>query len=75
MGQWFITDRCTQQKGELLSGLQSTSGKSTNSTAADELDNCCLANPNIVCHYKDKPSIIHCKDSPSIDEGKLLFGN
>ena len=67
MGQWFITDRCTQPKEELAK-IQST-----NSGAVRELDDCCLANPNVVCHYRDKPSIIPCKDSPPIDEGKPSF--
>jgi hypothetical protein len=34
---------------------------------------CCLAEPNVVCHYRDKPSIIPCKDSPPIDKGKPSF--
>jgi hypothetical protein len=28
---------------------------------------CCLAQPNIKCHYRDKPSKIPCLDSPRID--------
>jgi hypothetical protein len=31
---------------------------------------CCLAQPNITCHYKDKPSKIPCPHSPHIVEGK-----
>jgi hypothetical protein len=34
---------------------------------------CCLVEPNIVCHYRDKPSIIPCRDSPPIDNGKPSF--
>ena len=67
MGQWFTTDKCIEQKEEIAK-IQST-----NSSAADELDDCCQAKPNIVCHYRDKPSIIPCKDSPPIDEGKPSF--
>jgi len=35
--------------------------------------NCCSATPVISCHYKDKPSIIPCHDSPSLDKGKSSF--
>ena len=34
---------------------------------------CCLSEPNIVCHYRDKPSMISCKDSPPIDAGRPSF--
>jgi len=38
----------------------------------DGLD-CCVAEPIITCHYRDKPSKIPCKDSPPIDKGKKSF--
>jgi len=31
---------------------------------------CCLVDPLVVCHYRDKPSIKPCKDSPPIDKGR-----
>ncbi|KAG7351408.1 nucleotide-diphospho-sugar transferase [Nitzschia inconspicua] len=34
---------------------------------------CCLATPNITCHYKDKPSKIPCKSSPNIDKRGKSF--
>lgn len=34
---------------------------------------CCLAKPQITCHYRDKASIIPCKDSPTIDKGGRDF--
>eukprot|EP00538_Stauroneis_constricta_P000559 CAMPEP_0119545714 /NCGR_PEP_ID=MMETSP1352-20130426/385_1 /TAXON_ID=265584 /ORGANISM="Stauroneis constricta, Strain CCMP1120" /LENGTH=555 /DNA_ID=CAMNT_0007590301 /DNA_START=140 /DNA_END=1807 /DNA_ORIENTATION=+ len=34
---------------------------------------CCLAEPDIKCHYRDKPSKIPCKDSPPIDKGRPSF--
>lgn len=34
---------------------------------------CCLANPNIVCHYRDKPSLVDCSKSPPIDPGGSSF--
>lgn len=29
---------------------------------------CCVANPIIVCHFRDKPSVIPCPDSPMIED-------
>jgi len=34
---------------------------------------CCVAEPIITCHFRDKPSFIPCKDSPPIDKGKRSF--
>ncbi|KAG7367502.1 nucleotide-diphospho-sugar transferase [Nitzschia inconspicua] len=31
---------------------------------------CCLPQPNITCHYKDKPSKVPCPHSPHVVEGK-----
>jgi hypothetical protein len=28
---------------------------------------CCTVEPNFACHYRDKPSMKPCKDSPNID--------
>lgn len=36
-------------------------------------DACCLSEPNISCHYRDKPSIISCASSPPIDAGRPSF--
>jgi len=41
-------------------------------TGCNGLD-CCIAEPIITCHFKDKPSLIPCKDSPPIDEGHRSF--
>jgi hypothetical protein len=34
---------------------------------------CCLPQPNITCHYRDKPSKIHCPKSPNIDKRGRSF--
>jgi len=43
----------------------------------DECDDtgyeCCLALPDTVCHYRDKPSLINCAKSPPIDRGHRSF--
>lgn len=41
-------------------------------TGCNGLD-CCVAEPIITCHFKDKPSFIPCKDSPPIDKGHRSF--
>ena len=33
----------------------------------------CLAEPQITCYYRDKPSIVPCKESPPIDAGRQSF--
>jgi len=43
--------------------------ESTTCTGVD----CCLPQPNITCHYKDKPSKIPCKESPPIDKRGKSF--
>jgi hypothetical protein len=35
--------------------------------------NCCLPQPNITCHFRDKPSKIPCRDSPAIQQGGHSF--
>ena len=34
---------------------------------------CCLAQPNVQCHYRDKPSKVPCLDRPSIDGKNVSF--
>lgn len=34
---------------------------------------CCLPEPTVTCHYRDKPSVIPCSDSPSIGKGQASF--
>mmetsp|Transcript_28209 Transcript_28209/g.76462 ORF Transcript_28209/g.76462 Transcript_28209/m.76462 type:complete len:98 (+) Transcript_28209:1-294(+) len=66
MGQWYLQDSC-RNKSELE--IPDTVAKGT----ADASKQCCSATPLITCHYRDKPSIISCLDSPPIDEGAKSF--
>jgi hypothetical protein len=34
---------------------------------------CCLAEPNVTCHYRDKPSIISCRESDPMDNNGRSF--
>lgn len=63
MGEWFLNEQCNAGSDKLKdSAIQNPS-----------ISNCCAAKPLIKCHFKDKPSMIPCPDSPAIDNGKLSF--
>mmetsp|Transcript_33800 Transcript_33800/g.48045 ORF Transcript_33800/g.48045 Transcript_33800/m.48045 type:complete len:195 (-) Transcript_33800:51-635(-) len=57
MGEWYLQDQCIQKTAQEIS---------TNDMVAD----CCSAQPLFSCHYRDKPSMKPCYDSPPIDKGK-----
>ena len=64
MGDWYVNEQCVHKKNtEIDYGGEASAG-------TKYLQTCCSAEPIIKCHYKDKPSIIPCKDSPNIDDGK-----
>ncbi len=70
MGQWYIQDVCiAQTKSTILEKVQ----KAESGKVDELLEPCCLAEPHVVCHYRDKPSKIPCTDSPPIDKGKPSF--
>lgn len=60
MGEWWVVEDCIHSSAQKVTGLE-------------DRDSCCAAEPLISCHYRDKPSIIPCKDSPPIDAGKSSF--
>lgn len=41
--------------------------------AVPPMPDCCIQEPEVQCHYRDKPSKKPCKDSPPIDKGKRSF--
>lgn len=57
MGEWYVKDECNKGNDKFQNDMLQ------NST----INSCCTVKPLIRCHYKDKPSIIPCPDSPSID--------
>eukprot|EP00525_Craspedostauros_australis_P005301 CAMPEP_0198114018 /NCGR_PEP_ID=MMETSP1442-20131203/5526_1 /TAXON_ID= /ORGANISM="Craspedostauros australis, Strain CCMP3328" /LENGTH=123 /DNA_ID=CAMNT_0043771231 /DNA_START=53 /DNA_END=424 /DNA_ORIENTATION=- len=63
MGEWYLDDRCVGTTANELgvSGHESM------------IAPCCLSEPNVICHYRDKPSKIPCTDSPPIDKGGQSF--
>lgn len=64
LGEWWVQDKCVHKTtSEVLgSGLFGSS--------KTFVDSCCAAEPVFSCHYRDKPSLKPCPDSPSIDKGK-----
>jgi hypothetical protein len=57
MGEWYLKQECVQKNRDEIGDVAA----------------CCLAEPVITCHYRDKPSKIPCKDSPPIDKGRPSF--
>jgi len=57
MGEWFLDDKCAGKRKAEIGNVPS----------------CCLKEPAVTCHFRDKPSKIPCKDMPNIDKGKSSF--
>jgi len=61
MGMWYVSDECVHKKAmDILSGTSAAGG--------DIVSACCSAESLFTCHYKDKPSIKSCADSPPKDK-------
>jgi hypothetical protein len=58
MGMWYLKDECVGKKAESLGDVNTA---------------CCSAEPIVQCFYKDKASVIPCKDSPPKDKGSPSF--
>jgi hypothetical protein len=61
MGDWFVRDVCLQKPSNEANVNASRMEKDDNSV----IRNCCLRDPDIRCHFRDKPSVIPCKESPA----------
>lgn len=67
MGEWYLADKCiSKTKGQIL-------GEGMSDAETPLMEPCCIPEPRILCHYKDKPSKIPCKESPPIDKGGRSF--
>jgi len=73
MGEWYISDVCVQKTRATILEEKAISGEQDGDQAGVLMQPCCLAEPQIVCHYRDKPSKIPCTDSPPIDKNKRSF--
>jgi Nucleotide-diphospho-sugar transferase len=60
MGEWFVHDQCIQKN---VSDME-------DADAQNLVPTCCSIEPLFSCHYRDKPSMKPCKNSPPIDKGR-----
>jgi hypothetical protein len=59
MGLWYL--------------LQDSNEEDADACGIEALD-CCSSEPVVSCHYRDKPSVVDCSDSPPIDQnGNKVF--
>ncbi|EJK73664.1 hypothetical protein THAOC_04700 [Thalassiosira oceanica] len=68
LGEWYLQDSCIGKTFSEIAVARSASGE-----PAPIHEQCCAAEPIFSCHYKDKPSMLPCKNSPSIDKGQRSF--
>lgn len=74
MGQWYLDDKCIDTTVENILGLDKNIAQKNDALNAGYLvGKCCASEPFVSCFFRDKPSMIPCKDSPNIDEGKKSF--
>lgn len=78
MGEWFVNEKCIGVKKQDILSLDNDNPEDTAADGGDEplavANRCCLAEPKIQCHYRDKPSKIPlCKKSPPIDKNGASF--
>jgi hypothetical protein len=65
MAMWYVPDKCVGKEAkEIVSGSDAMNGL---------INECCSAEPLNKCYYRDKPSVIPCKDSPPMDKGGRSF--
>jgi hypothetical protein len=78
LGEWYLDDKCIQTSADdiLARGGDVVNIEKQDNTFGEittMMQLCCHAEPLVTCHYRDKPSIIPCHDSPSIDKGKVSW--
>jgi Nucleotide-diphospho-sugar transferase len=66
MGEWRVHPFCVDNGTQGHVTVPATGTGPAQTAAADA---CCSAEPLAKCHYRDKPSIVDCRDSPTIDDG------
>ena len=72
MGQWYVNSECVGKTSDAIIGKEREQTREL-SFETPLVEPCCLVEPEIICHYRDKPSIVPCKDSPPIDKGRPSF--
>ena len=72
MRQWYVQENCSYRfsNGTDTSNIPNEERALQTTGSNDPLHNgCCSATPIFNCHYRDKPSILPCPNSQSIDNG------
>jgi hypothetical protein len=72
MGEWYVNSKCVGKTRDAIFGEEREHQRDL-SLETPLVEPCCLVEPDIICHYSDKPSKIPCKDSPPIDKGGRSF--
>ena len=73
MGEWYVQEKCVHKKVPDILGIAASTSDVTEPQQEQFISTCCSKEPIITCHYRDKPSVIPCKDSPPIDAGRPSF--
>ncbi|CAB9497746.1 Nucleotide-diphospho-sugar transferase [Seminavis robusta] len=71
MGNWYLEEKCVASTVEEITRKDKKIRRSNSHAYLAEP--CCSKEPLVSCSYRDKPSVIPCKDSPPLDKGKKSF--
>ena len=70
MGDWYVNEICIAKSVQEIASDIPSARINDISQSFPLRNECCLVEPHVVCHYRDKPSIKPCRDSPPIDKGR-----
>lgn len=68
MGEWHVSDQCASKATSNYNA-----SKDHHRQLALPASSCCMAKPIVTCHYRDKPSIIQCRESPPLKPDGVSF--
>ena len=73
MGDWYLRDdRAGSSVGTEANGT-TTAERHNATTVVAGVEAWCTAQPVPRCHYRDKPSVIPCRDSPAFENNAPSF--
>lgn len=80
MGDWYLRDDAgagnnvgVHVNGGTAKGNATTTTTTTAAAAVAGVEAWCVAQPVPKCHYRDKPSVIPCRDSPAFENNAPSF--
>ena len=65
MGMWHVKDECVGKNATEILAVPNVSNGLFGA--------CCSAEPLTKCYFSDKPSVLPCKDFPTLDNGASSF--